>query len=53
MTLSIGKMYITSNNKMSNKKKRNVCINVTSRRVHETHVDMEKQYVLHILSVCL
>jgi len=34
-------------------KRDNARINVTLRRVHVTVVAVEKQYVLHILSVCL
>jgi len=37
----------------SDKEKSNVLINVTLRRVRRSAVAIEKQYLLHILSVCL
>jgi hypothetical protein len=37
----------------SNKKTGNIRTNVTSRHMRLTFVDMEKQQVLHILSVCM
>jgi len=38
---------------MTEKQDRQCTCNVTSRRVHETSGAVEKEYLLHILSVCL
>ena len=47
-TLTEMSVHCTKTNKRCN-----VCINVTLRCNHVTSVAVEKQYLLHILSVCL
>ena len=50
---SVGVSMVKQGAEMTLNKKGNVGINVVLMRVLATIVEVEKQYVLHILSVCL